>query len=109
MLGTERAVVVRRPLFSGRAAYLTGLKALVLDCLERRAEFRADVVEALLWRGIEVDARVLTAGLDPVVVARTSRVVTTGLVCAVEQRIPPGTPRPPLMIRSLPALIVSMS
>ncbi len=95
MLGAERAVVVRRPLFSGRAAHLTGHYALVLDHVERRAEFRADVVEALLRRGIEVDARVITASLNLVVVAGSSRVMTNGLVCAVEQRIPPGTPHPP--------------
>lgn len=66
VLDAQRAVVVGRPLLTRRNADLAGLHALVLDRIERRAELRADVVEALLRRGFEVDARVLAASLDPV-------------------------------------------
>jgi len=65
VLDAQRAVVVGRPLFTRPTTDLAGLHALVLDRIERLAELRADVVEALLRRGIEVDARVLAASLDP--------------------------------------------
>ena len=81
MLDAQRAVAVGRPLLTKRTAYLARLQTLVLNRIVRLAELRADVIEALLQRGVEVDARVLAASLDPVVVAGPRRVATNELVC----------------------------